>query len=78
MNPLRQRCEELLADRATGDLDTTKREELDHILTLHPEWDDDSYELMLAQLDVAWSGGAALPESLRQRLIQAGAAWRRT
>lgn len=77
MSSLRQRCDQLLVDRATGDLDGKERQELDRILALHPEWDDDGYELALAELDLAWCEESPLPGRVRQRLIHAGTLWRR-
>jgi hypothetical protein len=76
MNGLRQRCIELLADRATRDLDDDRRRELNAILHQHPEWDDDSYELVAAALDLAIASEAStMPGSVRQRLAQTSRSW---
>lgn len=78
MSASRQRCLELLADRATGDLDVARRLELDTILRQHPEWDDDAYELAAAALDLALAGQApAMPDSVRQRLVATSRSWTR-
>jgi hypothetical protein len=54
------RALDLLADRATQQLDAAEREELDRLLADHPELDDESFELAAAAADLALAGPGAL------------------
>jgi hypothetical protein len=76
MNDARLRCEELLIDRATHDLDAAAREELDALLRAHPEWDDDSFELAASAFDLALGADIEpMPESLRNQLYAQARGW---
>jgi len=76
MNRLHQRCLDLLADRATNDLNDATRLELQTILRRHPEWRDEGYEGTVAALDLAMVPEAmSMPKSLRQRLGRAAQRW---
>lgn len=76
MNDARLRCEELLIDRATHDLDAEAREELDVLLREHPEWDDDSFELAASALDLALQPDIQpIPDTLRVQLHAQARGW---
>ncbi len=76
MNSSRERCIELLADRATHDLDDRRRRELNAILDAHPEWDDDGYELATAVLDLLVEASpTTMPDAVRQRLAGTALSW---
>lgn len=76
MNPARERCIELLIDRATHDLSAAGRSELEAILREHPEWDDDGFELAAASLDLAAAPETqTMPEAVRQQLARTAQSW---
>ena len=71
MNRRRVRFEQLLADRATGDLTPAAQAELQQILSDYPEWEDQSFELAAAALIVAMAEELeAMPDEVRQRLCR--------
>ena len=73
---LRRRLQELLAVRATQGLDAAERQELEAILKVHPDWDDEGYDLAAAALDLALqSQPPELPTALQQRLQAQARSW---
>ena len=68
------RIEELLADRATGDLSPEDAAELNKLLQEHPELDADAYERVAAELAAGLAGAApdTLPDALADRLVADG------
>ena len=70
----RTRIEELLADRATGDLSPADAAELKELLREHPELDADAYERVAAELAAGLAGiePDTLPEALADRLVKDG------
>jgi hypothetical protein len=59
---------DLLVERATQGLDPEGQRELDRLRRLHPDLDDESLELTIATLDLAW--GEAVDEPLPAGLVQ--------
>jgi hypothetical protein len=76
MRDRKLRCEELFADRATHDLDAAARRELDEILMQHPEWEEESFELAAAALDLALQPSLeVMPDKVRKRLQEEARTW---
>jgi anti-sigma-K factor RskA len=71
------RIEELLADRATGDLSPADAAELSELLREHPELDADAFERVAAELaaGLAEVDSDTLPEALADRLVEDGEAF---
>lgn len=71
------RLQELLATRATQGLDGAGHHELKQILLVHPEWDDEGFDLAAAALDLALQHEAPdIPRALKQRLESMARTWR--
>jgi hypothetical protein len=69
MSDRRERCEQLLADQATHDLNAEESRELDRLLRQNPHWRDDGFELAAAALHLALQQQLeVMPAHLRQRL----------
>lgn len=67
----RDRLKELLAWRATHDLNAAEELELEGLLAEHPDWEDEGFELAAAALELAWADEAEpLPEHLRRKLLR--------
>jgi len=77
MKALRQRCRDLLADRATHDLSVADQRELESILAGHPEWEEqEAQEITAAALHLAWLGSAdRIPADVLQRVRQRAGRW---
>jgi anti-sigma-K factor RskA len=73
----RTRIEELLADRATGDLSPSDAVELSELLREHPELDGDAYERTAGELAAGLAGldPDTLPGELADRLVRDGEAF---
>lgn len=73
----RTRIEELLADRATGDLSPSDAAELSELLREHPEIDADAYERIAGELAAGLAGldPDTLPTELADRLVRDGEAF---
>ena len=70
------RLQELLAARATQGLDDAGQQELQRILTAHPEWEDDGFDLAAAALDLALQQEVTeMPRALKQRLQARARTW---
>jgi len=73
---LHRRLQELLAMRATQGLDAAECRELEDILKVHPDWDDEGFDLAAAALDLALqSPPPELPTALQQRLQAQARSW---
>ncbi len=69
MRDPRDRLQELLACRATQELDASEKKELVQLLQDHPDWAADSFELTAASLELALNEQSPpLPESLRRKV----------
>ena len=69
-----ERLEELLVDEATAGLSPAGQEELDRLLTAHPDVDRYAFQRAVAIAFVATASPVPeMPESLRTRILAASA-----
>lgn len=74
--PNEERLHDFLADRATVGLDADAQRQLRTLLQVHPDADDDSFEVAAAALYLALAGTSeAAPPALRLRLEKQGQDW---